>query len=297
MLSSRNVRRLRGLTARSLLALIACSLLLVAAAGGGWLPSSLVASELRDARSVLWIIAHPDDESFFFAPSILNIVRPGGLASGAILCLSVGNHDGVGHLRRAELAESCRILGISKERCELVDVPTLPDDPQAVWEAGDIEQHIRPRVERWQADAAGCTSLIRISLTSLIQGSLRFQLVTFDHYGVSGHSNHRAIAAAAQAISQRDPLFPPTFAVLSSNMLAKYTSVVLLPVVLVDRFVRSVVGKESRSLFINSWAQYRQTRRSFDAHASQARWFRTLFVSFSRYLWFVEVESLSLQHT
>ncbi|GAA5919630.1 hypothetical protein JCM6882_006882 [Rhodosporidiobolus microsporus] len=260
-------RQLRALAVRAVLALIASSILLLTAAGRGWLPRSLIASELRAAQSVLWVIAHPDDESFFFAPTFLSLLGGRYVTQGALLCLSVGDFDGAGHLRRVELKRSCAELGISGERCEVVDVPDLPDDPAVWWDLKAVETQVRQAVARWETDA----------------------IITFDRHGVSGHGNHRAVGAALQTISQSDPEFPPTFAVRSTFVAFKFTSFLLLPVVLAKHAAYGA-GQRSASLFVNSWRQYGRARASFDAHASQARWFRSLFVTFSRYLWFVEVE-------
>ena len=87
-----------------------------------------------DVRSVLVLTAHPDDEAMFFSPSILHLVKHGWNVRG--LCMSVGEllpqHDrmmlidlgnatGLGEIRRRELAESYRILGVPGEYVHYVD--------------------------------------------------------------------------------------------------------------------------------------------------------------------------------
>ncbi|BGP18131.1 hypothetical protein JCM10213_007736 [Rhodosporidiobolus nylandii] len=263
-----STRRLRFLV-RALLLLAAAAAVLILLADR--LPSALlVAPELRSAKSVLWVIAHPDDESFFFAPSILGLLGASAARQGSLLCLSVGNHDGLGEVRRRELRDSCQQLGLERERCEVLDVPALPDDPQVWWETSDVEAAARRYIKQWSVDA----------------------IISFDAYGVSGHANHRATSEALRDIALRDPLFPPSFAVSSTNVLAKFTSALLLPLACFKRGVAALQGQRG-ALFVNSWAQYWQARRSFAAHASQARWFRTLFVSFSGYMWYVELERVA----
>lgn len=85
-------------------------------------------------------------------------------------------------------------------------------------------------------------------------------------------------------MARSDPAFPPVYMVESTPLFAKYTSLVLLPF----HTIRTVLSP-STALFVNTPRQYLQTRRSFDAHQSQKRWFRELFVSFSRYLWYVSL--------
>ncbi|GAA6031442.1 hypothetical protein JCM8097_005661 [Rhodosporidiobolus ruineniae] len=259
-------RRTRSAVFRIVLALAALSTLLVAMSGRRLLPPSLVAQELRSARSVLWVVAHPDDESFFFAPSILGLLNQQGV-QGALLSLSIGNHDGLGGVRRTELTRSCAVLGISSACCLAVDDPALPDNPDLEWPRAAISSIVKRQLDAWDVDA----------------------VVTFDLYGVSGHANHRTVAAAIIELATSDPNFPPSFAVSSTSVLTKFTSLLLLPLVLLRHLLRA---DESGALFVNSWRQYLETHRSFAAHASQARWFRTLFVTFSRYLWYVELKRI-----
>ncbi|GAA5876710.1 hypothetical protein JCM8547_002025 [Rhodosporidiobolus lusitaniae] len=261
MLRSRAVRRL---LARLVLSLLLLAILLIA--GSARLPASFVAPLLRSSKSVLWVIAHPDDESFFFAPSIIGLRAASPSIHASILCLSVGNHDGLGEVRRAELLKSCSQLNIPSERCIALDLPSLPDSPAVWWAPDEVASIVRNYIEQWDVDA----------------------VISFDQYGVSGHANHQALGSALAEVVRFDRKFPPVFAVHSTNLLAKFSSFLFLPVAVARHFARRTGS--SSSLFINSWAQYRQTRRSFSAHASQARWFRTLFVSFSRYLWFVRLE-------
>ncbi|BGP26183.1 Putative electron transfer flavoprotein subunit [Rhodotorula toruloides] len=254
-------RRLGRLLIRRLIPLfLFLSLLLIASKDS--LAPHFVPAGLRNAKSVLWVISHPDDESFFFAPSILNLLRTEEGRIGSLLCLSVGNHEGLGQTRRKELKGSCHTLGIVEERCVALDDPALPDDPVVWWSTEAVEAAVKEYVERWSIDT----------------------VLTFDEYGISGHDNHRATSVALQSFARSDPAFPPVYMVESTPVLAKYTSLVLL----LFHAIRSILSP-STALFVNSPLQYLQTRRSFDAHQSQKRWFRELFVSFSRYLWYVSL--------
>jgi N-acetylglucosaminylphosphatidylinositol deacetylase len=74
---------------------------------------------LRNKRICL-LIAHPDDEAMFFAPTVLALTRPELGNHVKILCLSTGNADGLGDTRRRELAKSGRLLGLGSEDDVLV---------------------------------------------------------------------------------------------------------------------------------------------------------------------------------
>lgn len=58
----------------------------------------------------LLITAHPDDECMFFTPTIRNLIRNG--CEIELICLSTGDFDGKGRIRRRELKKSTEVLGI-----------------------------------------------------------------------------------------------------------------------------------------------------------------------------------------
>lgn len=60
---------------------------------------------------ILLVTAHPDDECMFFTPSVRHFVGRGDRVD--LICLSTGNFDGLGELRRKELVKSALILGIN----------------------------------------------------------------------------------------------------------------------------------------------------------------------------------------
>uniref|UniRef100_A0A0G4FLU6 N-acetylglucosaminylphosphatidylinositol deacetylase n=1 Tax=Chromera velia CCMP2878 TaxID=1169474 RepID=A0A0G4FLU6_9ALVE len=90
---------------------------------------------LKEAKRVLLVIAHPDDESMFFSPTLkllqsLNGER-GQTKEVSILCLSNGNFAGLGSVREKELTKAAESFGIPSER-----VTTLNDDRMQVRRVG-----------------------------------------------------------------------------------------------------------------------------------------------------------------
>lgn len=89
--------------------------------------------------NILLLTAHPDDECMFFAPTITSLgVKAGHVSEGSSadssgtngarvysLCLSAGDADGLGDIRREELGKSLDVLGIEKHRRWLVDHPCV----------------------------------------------------------------------------------------------------------------------------------------------------------------------------
>lgn len=71
---------------------------------------------------VLLLTAHPDDECFFFAPTILALRRSSLIFS---LCLSTGNADGMGERRKGELGHSLDILGVDEDKRWIIEHPCV----------------------------------------------------------------------------------------------------------------------------------------------------------------------------
>jgi N-acetylglucosaminylphosphatidylinositol deacetylase len=74
---------------------------------------------------VLFLTAHPDDECMFFAPTILALTSKMNSLYPEMfsLCLSFGDADGLGTVRREELGRSLDVLGIGRDNRAAVDHP------------------------------------------------------------------------------------------------------------------------------------------------------------------------------
>jgi N-acetylglucosaminylphosphatidylinositol deacetylase len=93
---------------------------------------------------ILLLTAHPDDETFFFGPTLTSLipssetsVSTSPASSNSIadpfpqvysLCFSVGNAYGLGEVRRREIEDSLDVIGVDKDRRWVLDEPyvTLP---------------------------------------------------------------------------------------------------------------------------------------------------------------------------
>jgi len=264
----------RSRTARQLVRRLALSYVLLTALlyallhRGSNLANSIVDEEFWTARSILWVIAHPDDECMFFTPSIAALAPAGDPSRKAhLLSLSQGNDEGLGETRALELVASCAVFGIPAARCHSIDDPRLPDSMTVQWPREVIAAHVARYVEEHSIDL----------------------IVTFDSDGVSDHANHKALY---HALSEAQP-GAPVYALRTTGLVPKYSSLLSLPLA----FLRLVASRRAHSdrhhqqgLFISDWQAYKVARRSFDVHASQHRWFRAIFTRASSYMWINELE-------
>ncbi|KDE05455.1 hypothetical protein MVLG_04145 [Microbotryum lychnidis-dioicae p1A1 Lamole] len=244
---------------------------------------------LKEAKSIIWVIAHPDDEAFFFGPSLTNLLAPPGrdeeksktvYPTGHILSLSSGNYEGRGEVRTAELKESCRMFAVDDDNCVVVNDPRLVDGPDQTWSVDVINSIVAEKVKQWNADV----------------------IITFDPLGVSSHPNH---ASLGQTLLAAPSTFPQIYLVRTTPLPLKFTSLILLPLKHLQHniipsslipFLPSLPGigaiasPSPRTVFLTSPPpSFILTRLAFDTHQSQQTWFRTLYALFSHYLWWIEL--------
>ncbi len=60
---------------------------------------------------MLLVTAHPDDETMFFAPTVLNLTKKKD-SEVFLLCLSRGDTNKLKGVRKRELYKACEVLGI-----------------------------------------------------------------------------------------------------------------------------------------------------------------------------------------
>ncbi|KAI2508189.1 N-acetylglucosaminylphosphatidylinositol deacetylase [Fragilaria crotonensis] len=116
----------------------------------------------------VFVIAHPDDESMFFLPTICGLH---GDHKRWLVCLSNGNYNGLGTTREIELHRVGGYLGF--DRIVVINHGGLQDSPTDRW-----SKHAVARV------------LEKTLLLPLSNSDTNVVLYTFDEKGVSGHINH-----------------------------------------------------------------------------------------------------------
>lgn len=237
-------------------------------------------------KKILLLIAHPDDEAMFFAPTLCWLTKPDLGNRVLILCLSSGDADGLGHIRKEELKKSALQLGITSEEHIVIleDDTQFPDSMTATWDAKAISnvllRYFAPKASKASANAAP---------TSYIDA-----IITFDASGVSGHPNHISLLHGAtaflKALMQRHAGWEcPTklYTLPTTNIARKYSSILDCVVTIFTVMWRA---KDKGSfptplVMVSGLGDVRRAQRAMTtAHKSQMRWFRWGWVGLSRYM-------------
>ncbi|XP_067014794.1 N-acetylglucosaminyl-phosphatidylinositol de-N-acetylase isoform X2 [Anabrus simplex] len=164
---------------------------------------------LKTVKKVLFVTAHPDDECMFFGPIILKLAQRSDCQM-FLLCLSEGNYENKGKIRKQELWDSCNILGIPSSHIIICRHDHLPDDPTVRWREEIVANLILNHVESLSIDT----------------------VITFDKAGVSRHQNHVSIfyAAAYLCLEKKFPHYCRAYVLESINILRKYSGLMDVPI-------------------------------------------------------------------
>ncbi|KIJ61589.1 hypothetical protein HYDPIDRAFT_137542 [Hydnomerulius pinastri MD-312] len=245
-----------------------------------------------NASRVLLLTAHPDDECFFFAPTILALQQHASQPDIYSLCLSVGDADGLGQVRKEELSRSLDVMGIEHDKRWVVDHPLLQDNMTLRWDA----------------------SVIADIITPFVVGNGITTILTFDSKGISAHPNHYSLPSGASSlvnelsskasVTTSVPV-PRVFSLITVPVLPKYTGIISALLARTDiLFSRAlaylVPGEAPQPLAVvtSGFKEYFKASRAIRQHDSQLVWFRYLYMVFSRYMWvneWVEVGSDTMQ--
>ncbi|CAO3673230.1 unnamed protein product [Rhizopus stolonifer] len=165
-----------------------------------------------------------------------------------------GNAEGLGSLRKKELVKSCQTFGISPSQVKCVDHPSLEDSMQNKWDPTIVSQCIEQYTHKKKIDT----------------------IITFDDYGVSGHTNHRACSLGAKEFVKTSET--RLYTLISIGLVRKYIGIL------------DLLSQEPLR-FISPPISYLVTHKAMRQHQTQLVWFRWLYVTFSRYMF---INGLSL---
>ncbi|KAH8971276.1 hypothetical protein BDL97_02G132300 [Sphagnum fallax] len=220
----------------------------------------------RTKTNVLLLVAHPDDESMFFGPTLLSLSKLGGY-SIRVICLSTGNADGLGARRKLEMVAACSVLKVPEDNVEVLDHPALQDGFGCHWDQPLILKLLQQAVT---------THNIHV-------------ILTFDSYGVSGHPNHRSVSAGVRAflLEEERRLHHKNgpkgetvqgWELVSTNIMRKFCGPLEMFV-----SVLTWVHSDQREMHCFLNPSPITSIMAMSRHQSQWVWYRRLFVLFARY--------------
>lgn len=216
-------------------------------------------------NNVLLVIAHPDDESMFFAPTVLFLALEGH--SIHVLCLSTGNAEGKGNIRKEELYRACAVIKVPPQQVEIIDHPDLQDGFGYSWDHDLIAKIIAEEITKHNIDT----------------------LLTFDKFGVSGHPNHCDVHHGVCKLARGSVQRIEAWELISTNIFRKYIG----PMdIWLSTWIQSSQQQESTYCLING--QPSRSYRAMAEHYSQWIWFRKLFVLFSSYTYMNTLHRISI---
>ena len=191
---------------------------------------------LPDARSVLAVCAHPDDESFGLGAVLDGFVRQGARLS--VLCYTHGESstlgatgEDLGEQRRHELMSASAELGVT--RVELLD---HPDGRLTDAALDELTSALEQSASEVDADL----------------------LLVFDEGGVTGHADHRRSTEAALAGSHDIAVLAWTLPLSVARTLAAETGV-------------PFIGRGDEEIDVDVTVDRDRQRRAIACHASQSK--------------------------
>lgn len=195
----------------------------------------------------LLVIAHPDDEVIFFRPT-MSILQSEG-KEVYILCLTEGDHEGLGIIRTEELYESAASFGIPRSH---VEIKQYRDGRQEVWDLEAVKRDVSSFSHKHDIQA----------------------IITFDGYGVTGHINHvSCYEAVGDLVKSPDVDDPKQIALSLMSRSVWIKGLGPLSVFVHDPSADYVLSSENVT---KSW-------RHMQVHESQFVWYRKLLILISRY--------------
>jgi len=236
----------------------------------------------------------------FFAPTVLALAAlqrpsvssrdPTSSSSLYSLCLSVGNADGLGAIRKYELESSLDLLGVDTDKRSIVDHPDLQDNFTAYWDAQIIASVLKPYIMQNRINT----------------------ILTFDREGISGHPNHKSLPAGAKALMSTLTEVR-LFTLITTPVLPKYSGILAPSLAKFDLYASALLHfletqlarvltalniyvppagptpttprPEVMPVFVSGIKEHWAAVQAMRTHTSQMVWFRWLYVLFSRYMW------------
>ncbi|CCH45272.1 hypothetical protein BN7_4854 [Wickerhamomyces ciferrii] len=159
--------------------------------------------EALQNKHIQLLIAHPDDEVMFFAPTLVELSKARHNNTISATCLSIGNDQGLGPVRQKELERSFQILGIHDY--EIVnDENSFKDSMNITWDSDKVAEYILEKTD---------------------------VVLTFDEFGISNHPNHKSLYYGSLKTNKS------VFSLKTWNFLEKYSATIYTNIELLLRII------------------------------------------------------------
>jgi N-acetylglucosaminylphosphatidylinositol deacetylase len=239
----------------------------------------------NDAGVNVVVIAHPDDESMFFAPLLTNLstlsLQKAFQDQTHVICLTTGDYPpSVGATRIEELRAACIVYNILPNEVHILNLRSkgIFDSPDVAWPMAEVVAFLKK-------------FLAAVIKSYYVPGIKHVRLYTFDEHGVSGHLNHVDTHKGVVAL-MREIEVPGKARYTLSGCDVTLTTLVTVPSVVKYNFCQPLHSalltfytcllEPHRS--ITSYHAARSIAVSaMNKHASQNNWYRRLFVDLSAY--------------
>ncbi|KAJ5120378.1 N-acetylglucosaminyl phosphatidylinositol deacetylase [Penicillium bovifimosum] len=255
-------------------------------------------------KRICLLIAHPDDEAMFFAPSVLALTKPELGNHLKILCLSTGDADGLGATRKLELQKSATQLGLRSDADVFVvdDPARFPDGMDKDWDAGQIGSLLASAFAPEMAAAKAGAGKGKQGARDKAPTATIDVLITFDQHGISNHPNHRSLFHGAvgflRALMKGNEGYacPVTlYTLTTTSILRKYIGVLDAPLTMFMgvwsnigaglRQKKAAAAGPARLLFVSSINDWLTAQSAMViCHKSQMVWFRWGWITIGRYM-------------
>ncbi|KAJ2470073.1 hypothetical protein GGI02_003174 [Coemansia sp. RSA 2322] len=196
----------------------------------------------------------------FFSPTLAYLSRQSNVTV-SLLCLTTGDYDQQGEVRKKELVRAASAFGLTPDSVIIVNDQNLPDNPKKAWNVALVAKTVEAVAVAGDVDT----------------------IFTFDQRGVSGHQNHIAayMGVKHMALTAQRFKFHPinVYALESVGMVRKFSSILDT----LFAFGMVITGGDNR-MFVADLPAYYMGIRAMLMHESQLVWFRKLYLAFSRYM-------------
>ncbi|KAJ6079033.1 hypothetical protein N7467_008786 [Penicillium canescens] len=261
-------------------------------------------------KRICLLIAHPDDEAMFFAPTVLALTKPELGNHLKILCLSTGDADGLGETRKKELQKSALELGLRSESDVFIvdDLARFPDGMDKNWDEGDVASLLASAFAPDMAASQKAKASGKKSAGSEKAPTATIDVIlTFDQHGISNHPNHRSLYHGAvnflRTLMKDKAGFtcPVTlYTLTTTSIFRKYVGILDAPLSMLlgvwSNLLASMSGSKAkdaaasgvgpvRLLFVSSISDWIVAQSAMvKCHQSQMVWFRWGWITIGRYM-------------